>query len=754
MPEPYDLRIDLQRRPVGVSPSLARLSWRVSAQQGYEVEVLDAPHGEVVWSSGWVPDPSCTGRVVRDLPLESSTAYWWRVRADSWSAPARFVTTGSAPSSIWAEESRWAVLTCEVRVPAGEVLAAFVEASGSSPVGSRQYVYVLRGNGVEFGRGSVRPLRDEIRYHTHDVTGVLRPGSPLVLEALCWAASDPGFATRLVVQYVDGRRFDHETPHGWRAFSGDAQRPGEDLLEGGWYRAPREHLDAGADLVAVPLVVADGGRWEPATVNVETTVRPVPLSGAGSSWSGDLGQEIVGGLRLDTVGVAGDQVRMVLGEELRDGRVLNPLRTGNVYDETWTLRDGPQRLQHWGYRGFRHLEITARARPSVSAVALAAPVVDDEAHFSCSDPALDRVWNLCRDTLRHTSLDLLQDTPVRERGPYEGDQLVTQLGLYAVSGDGFALARYSGRYLSENPTWPTEFRMLPPVLGWLDFLATGDDGWLHEAYDAWVARDPGEGLVRNPVPGQGPGIPYSDLVDWPVTNRDGFEFRDVNTVVNAFRYAELRALAAIARVLGRDPRGHLRRASQVRCAVNRDLLDPVAYRDGLGSDHHAQHATAYAVALGLAPPNRLPQLGSWLADGGMRTSIYGAQFLLEALYVCGRGDAALRLMTSPDRPGWIDVMDRLGATLTPEAWDPELKPNMTFSHPWGSSPANVIARRLVGVQVVSPGASVVRVRPQPGQLEWFEASVPTIRGPVEVSYRRGEPLRVHVPAGTTLLPTP
>lgn len=89
-------------------------------------------------------------------------------------------------------------------------------------------------------------------------------------------------------------------------------------------------------------------------------------------------------------------------------------------------------------------------------------------------------------------------------------------------------------------------------------------------------------------------------------------------------------------------------------------------------------------------------------------------------------------MTGRHMPGWIDAMDRLGATLTPEAWDPAVKPNMSFSHAWGTAPINVINRQVIGLSVVKPGASHVLIRPQPGGLTWFRAKVPTIKGPISI----------------------
>ena len=71
---------------------------------------------------------------------------------------------------------------------------------------------------------------------------------------------------------------------------------------------------------------------------------------------------------------------------------------------------------------------------------------------------------------------------------------------------------------------------------------------------------------------------------------------------------------------------------------------------------------------------------------GMACSVYCAAFLIKALYDGGDGQTALDLMTAEDQHSWMNMI-KLGAGATAEAWDPALKPNMTYSHPWAASPA-------------------------------------------------------------------
>lgn len=48
-------------------------------------------------------------------------------------------------------------------------------------------------------------------------------------------------------------------------------------------------------------------------------------------------------------------------------------------------------------------------------------------------------------------------------------------------------------------------------------------------------------------------------------------------------------------------------------------------------------------------------------------------------------------------------MIRQGATTTMEAWTEDEKPNLTYSHAWGATPADVIPRYLVGALPTTPG---------------------------------------------------
>lgn len=780
--------------PVGVDARELRLSWEVpqlgpsTMQSAYQIQIVRAGAAFTKRAMRWdsqrqVSSQSMAVRVSSDA-LEPDQAYSWRVRVwdehgarSSWSDSQLLVTAAESQwraQPIWCrkessdELADWMLARCDFRV-SGEVAAAWLKATALSPEDARQFVYRCFMNGQHVGVGPVRSPEPERQscYHSYDVTGFLRAGTN-TLSAMCYAATGKAFLAELTILYKNGRSEKVGTGPAWGVFDGGSWRPENGNTGGGYYKAPQEFIDARRERVGWMEPGFRDAAWQAAlarapipglhsaqTENVaRTLLKPANVRKLSPGrWLFDFGQEVVAGIRLSVDGREAQSIEVLLGEELEpDGGVKYNLRCKQTYAERWTLRAGHQHLEHWGYRAFRWME--ARCEPeidltnAVEAAVLALPW-RAEAEFTSSNPDLDRVWRMCRYSIEALRLDLYQDTPTRERGPYEGDAIINQLSEYAVQRS-YALARFSAHFLLRRPTWPTEYRLQTPIIAWRDYLATGDDTTLARDFDAMVDRQLSAainpaGLVEKD-PGQSSQV-NGDLVDWPKANLDGYVFTRVNTVINTWQYDALMALANIAQVLGRfaERERFVRQAERMKHAMNAMLLRPDgSYRDGLETDHGAQHATAYPLAAGITPAGLRASAGKLLASQGMRMSVYGAQFLLDALFNAGEERAAIALMTSREQFSWLHMMDDLHATIAMEAWDPAIKPNTTFSHAWGTAPANVIPRHVVGLEVVEPGASHLRIAPKPGDLTWFKATLPTIRGAVAVNYARQGPVLLDI----------
>ena len=174
-------------------------------------------------------------------------------------------------------------------------------------------------------------------------------------------------------------------------------------------------------------------------------------------------------------------------------------------------------------------------------------------------------------------------------------------------------------------------------------------------------------------------------------------------------------------------------ADQVKASYGKAFYNQATglYVDGEGVEHSSLHANAAALAFGLVPADRRGKIADFLVSKGMACSVYFAQYLLEALYAAGRGDAAMRLMLAHGDRSWIGMMD-FGATMTMEAWSVKAKPNLDLNHAWGAVPLNIIARYVLGVTPLEPGFAKISIRPDVGGLQKLKGVVPTAKGPVVV----------------------
>jgi hypothetical protein len=406
---------------------------------------------------------------------------------------------------------------------------------------------------------------------------------------------------------------------------------------------------------------------------------------------------------------------------------------------------------------FRYVEVMncpVALEPSMATqVAVHYPFNDQAARFESSDEILDQIWELCRYSMKATSFCGVYVDGDRERIPYEADAYINQLSHYAVDRE-FSLARTSHEYLLDNPTWPTEWKQHSVMMAWADLMYTGNTESLAACYDRLKSEKTLEQRAR--PDGLLDSKALRDIVDWPKGERDGFDFRDVNTVVNAFHYENLKQMALFAETLGKqeDAEAYREKAEKFYGAFNEKLFDSErgVYVDGEGSNHASLHANMMPLAFGLVPADRIGTVADFVVSKGMACSVYAAQYLMEGLYQAGRADEAFALLTSRDTRSWYNMI-RVGSTITLEAWDNQFKPNQDWNHAWGAVPGNIIPRYLLGVRPLEPGFGKALIRPMPGPLERAASTIPTIRGPIDISIENspGKPfhLDVSIPVNMT-----
>ncbi|MBL4575924.1 MAG: alpha-L-rhamnosidase [Opitutaceae bacterium] len=432
---------------------------------------------------------------------------------------------------------------------------------------------------------------------------------------------------------------------------------------------------------------------------------------------------------------------------------------------------------------FRYCEIINTPEPidssTIKQIMVHYPFDDSSSHFESSNKVLNQVWDLCKYTIKATSFCGTYVDGDRERIPYEGDAYINQLCHYCVDRE-YTMARHSHEFLMHTPTWPTDWILHSVLMAWADYEYTGNTDSLEKCYDdlkaktlSSLARNDGlisseTGLVTNEVM-QSIHLnrhALKDLVDWPSTNfeenvigeRDSYEMVTINTVVNALHFQNLRLMTLIASVLHNtaDTDHFHQKAERVRSSINTKLFDQDKglYTDGETSSHASLHANMFPLAFGLVPIEHQKSVITFIKSRGMACSVYGAQYLLEALYLSNEDHFALDLMTAQHDRGWWNML-KSGSTMALEAWDWKYKNNLDWNHAWGAVPANIIPRFLMGIRPLEPGFSKILIQPRPGNLKHAKIKMPTIRGTVSVEFENDAAkefiLTVDIPANTTAL---
>jgi alpha-L-rhamnosidase len=486
----------------------------------------------------------------------------------------------------------------------------------------------------------------------------------------------------------------------------------------------------------------------------------------------DFGRVAFGNIRLVPGADADGEVAVYFGEAFSDGRV-NRTPPGTVrYNKATVAVDGNKPViaapppderntetlstkhppailtpPEWGVvMPFRWVEIEGwdgelLPEQITRQAAYSATWEDDAASFVSSDEMLNRIWELCRYSIKATTFAGIYVDGDRERIPYEADAYLNQLSHYYTDND-IQMARDTIDHLLEYGTWPTEWAPHMVFMVHADWMQTGDKQWMADRYERLKSktladRKGPDGLIASDEL----QVKKTDIVDWPKNERDGYVFTPRNTVVNAFHLRAMSLMGAMARALGKDDEAEgfessVRAGHQI---FQQTFFDSETglYKDGVDTGHSSLHANLFPLAFELAPEGGRVKIAEWMANRGMGCSVYAAQYLLAGLFENGADRQAVELITADNDRSWRHMVES-GTTITWEAWDMKYKPNQDWNHAWGAAPANLLSRFVLGAQPLAPGWKRARIVPRVGNLAFAKGKVPTPMGPVFVDWKNNK----------------
>ena len=376
--------------------------------------------------------------------------------------------------------------------------------------------------------------KKRVVYHTYDITALLRHGDN-TLGAIVgdgWYCGFVGWLDRqnygdrprllaqLMIDFEDGSTEIIGSDPTWKANYGPILE--SDMLMGESYDARRE-----AEFSGWSGPGFDDSRWliveefpdpgielnaacTPSIRRIEELhpiAEPVQVPGRhGPRWIFDLGQNMVGIVRLKITGPAGTTIT------LRYAEVLNP--DGTLYTENlraakqndlYTLRGGAEEIyeQHFTFHGFRYVEVGGYPgtppRDTITGVVLHSDL-PQIGTFECSDPLINQLQHNILWGQKGNFLDVPTDCPQRdERLGWTGDaQVFVRTATFNLNVASFftkwqqdlADAQHETGYFSKvapdiryedgGPAWADAGVICP----WTIYLSYGDQQLLSHHYQS------------------------------------------------------------------------------------------------------------------------------------------------------------------------------------------------------------------------------------------------------------------------------
>lgn len=445
--------------------------------------------------------------------------------------------------------------------------------------------------------------------------------------------------------------------------------------------------------------------------------------------------------------------------------------------DTFVLKKGENRLSPFGRRAFRYAKLSAQATPAPIAVdrfemrVVRYPFAQEGA-FECSDPLMNRIWEIGKYTTEVNSQDHLEDCPYREQALWVVDAVVMAKVIYHTFGD-TALVRksllQSARIQNQDGsipgTGPERNSFLLPDFNAYWFLGSyeywrysGDDAFASEIWEAvrrligWFrAQEDEDGLFA-----KADRNGWWCFIDWA----DYIDKRDRVTAVSCLYHKMLSKAALMAEALGDDGFAAecRERAGRLRDSIRRVLWVPekrmfADCRTDEGLSNNVTFQTNFiAVWSGVMTEDEAEHFLKESFLKGSCPELKGAFFyhiVLEVLFDKGYVEDALGII----RSYWGEMVSR-GATTWWETFDPSTShctiPSpfqgntptylvdhipVSHCHGWGASPTYILTQHILGIDVSELSSGAFGFQPEFGDLAWARGETPTAYGPIRAEWR-------------------
>lgn len=491
--------------------------------------------------------------------------------------------------------------------------------------------------------------------------------------------------------------------------------------------------------------------------NLPATNLTVPKPGL---YTFDLGQNMVGWVRLTVTGNAGDRITVRHGEMLNpDGSVYTAnLRGANAADFYSLATNGTSTFEpRFTFHGFRYVEVRGLSVPptlnSVTGVVVHSDI-SAAGTFACSSPLVNQLYSNIIWGQKGNYVEVPSDCPQRdERLGWTGDtEFFVPTAAYNFDVQSF-FRRHLVTLCEDSQHADGSFAVVAPDMGvGSGGTGWGDAGWIcpynmYRAYgDTNVIGDHYAAMQRcgnfdaanatNFVIASLPG----DFGDW-LNLGGGASSKVMDTAFYAY-YAQ--AMSEMAAAIGRSA------DSASYATLHSNIVSAFANffnSDGSFTDGSSQTGYALAFTLNLVPPTLRAQAAQKFAasiaqfDNHLATGFIGTPRLLPGLHAAGRDDLAYQLLFQKSYPSWLYQVT-LGATTMWERWDGWMPgagfENIgmnSFNHYAFGSVGEYLYSAVGGIKPATPGYQTILIQPVLGSgLTWANTTFNSTRGTISTAW--------------------
>lgn len=781
---------EYHQNPIGMDVVKPRFSWQLLSdgqnvmQTAYEIRVADTPKNlgkksAQIWSSGKTESDKSVNVEYGGPALESMQRAYWQVRVwdnsgkpSAWSEPA-FWETGILKPELWT--ASWITLPNEAKINGSKPVHYYRnEFSANKKVASaRVYVtslglYELYLNGKKVGDELFTPgwtsYNKRLQYQTYDVTSMIQQKNAIgAMVGDGWYRGNIGWQdqrdyygsqlallVQLKIDYTDGTSETIASDSKWKATTGP-------ILESDIYNG--ELYDARLEMDGWAATGFSDNNWKtvetidksknhliaPQGVPVKAVeeIKPIEkITTPKGELVYDLGQNMVGWVRIKLKGKKGDKVVMKFAEVLdKDGNFYTDnLRSAKVTNTYIFKGDGEEIYEPtFTFHGFRYLKLEgleqAPALDDITGVVIYSDMTPT-GNFTCSDPMINQLQSNIQWGQKGNFLDVPTDCPQRdERLGWTGDaQVFAPTAAFNFNVAGFYTKWMKDLAADQLPDGKVP-HVIPDVLKggggstawadaalivpWTTYLVYDDKRILEEQYPsmvAWVGFMQKQAGDDNLWTG---GTHFGDWLAFATTRSDyPGATTEKDLIATAYYKYSSGLLAEIATLLGKDTdaKKYAALSENIKKAFVNEFVTPAGRLVS-----HTQTAYSLALAFDLLPEDLIPAAAEYLAGDVQKmkhltTGFVGTPLLCKTLSAHGYEDLAFMLLNRKEYPSWLYPVTQ-GATTIWERWDGQ-KPDGTFQSV-GMNSFNHYAYGAIGEWLYTYVAGIKLDEDKPGYKHFF-----------------------------------